>query len=236
MHPNLFPTLCVACLTAWLVWQVLGHWRHPSSARPMRNRRRRPRVAHDITRLAPAGARKPAWVADEVLRLAVHLQGCRSVAVTFNRLHGSRASVGKTWVNELCNARAAELLAMRRAMRARVPRPCPVGERWALDLTFIPAAAGPSRAVLGIIDQWLAFGAEVEIVAPEVHVDAARPSLPDDRSLWPTAVNSHRQRVDVHQQAVAASVQDCRHPASGTSAATSGALGKTGGSNASSGR
>ena len=179
----------------------------------MRYRRRRPLVAPDIARLAPTGVRKPAWVADEVLRLAVHLQGCRSVAVTFNRLHGSRASVGKTWVNELCNARAAELLAMRRAMRARVPRPCPVGERWALDLTFIPAAAGPSRAVLGIIDQWLAFGAEVESVAPEVHVDAARPSLPDDRSLWPTAVNSHRQRVDVHQQAVAASVQDCRHRA-----------------------
>jgi putative transposase len=118
----------------------------------MQYRRRRPRVAHDITRLAPAGVRKPAWVADEVLRLAVHLQGCRSVAITFNRLHGSRASVGKTWVNELCNARAAELLAMRRDMRARAPRPCPVGERWALDLTFIPAAAGPHHTVLGIID------------------------------------------------------------------------------------
>ena len=41
---------------------------------------------------------------------------------------------------------------MRRDMRARAPRPCPVGERWALDLTFIPASAGPNHAVLGIID------------------------------------------------------------------------------------
>ena len=118
----------------------------------MRYRRRHPLVAHDLARLAPAGVRKPAWVADEVLRLAVHLQGCRSVAITFNRLHGSRASVGKTWVNELCNTRAADLLAMRRDMRARVPRPCHVGERWALDLTFIPAAGGSSHALLGIID------------------------------------------------------------------------------------
>ena len=41
---------------------------------------------------------------------------------------------------------------MRREMRARVPRPCPVGERWALDLTFIPAAGGRCHPVLGIVD------------------------------------------------------------------------------------
>ncbi|MCP4294779.1 MAG: hypothetical protein GY786_04155 [Proteobacteria bacterium] len=48
-------------------------------------------------------ARKPDWVAKEVIRLRVYLPhyGCRKIADSFNRRHFGRESVSKSYVADL---------------------------------------------------------------------------------------------------------------------------------------
>lgn len=84
----------------------------------------------------------------EVIRLAVFLRGCRSIATTFNALHGQRATVGHDFVAKVLRAHADEIAARRRGMRGAVPRAHRVGEAIAMDLTSVQGFH-----VLGIIDR-----------------------------------------------------------------------------------
>jgi putative transposase len=56
--------------------------------------------------------RKPEWVIEEVVRLKALIAdaGCRRIADTFNRMHGSRhaMTVSKTWVATTMRKRPAE--------------------------------------------------------------------------------------------------------------------------------
>lgn len=140
--------LLVKLLLAWL----LGR---PPMPRPWVLRRAR---THQIeSKAQPADPRghwrkKPDWVAREVMRLATFLRGCRTIAATFNALHGRRATVSKTYVHALCHARAHELRLRRRGMRGAVPRAIPAGQAFALDLATVCVAGAPCL-VLGLIDQ-----------------------------------------------------------------------------------
>lgn len=96
--------------------------------------------------------RKPEWVRQEVLRLAVHLRSCRRVADAFNRLHGQRQTVGHTFVHEWCRANATLIAQRRRSMRRRLPQSAPRNAVWALDLTQLPTRRDGSRLALGVID------------------------------------------------------------------------------------
>jgi transposase InsO family protein len=139
----LLRAFCMFC------WTLRLHWR------PTRIRRR-PAPAATIGSMtsqvpAPRGhpRRKPDWVRCEVLRLAVHLQSCRRVADAFNRIHGRRATVQRTFVHDLCRVHAAEIDQRRRAMRRCPPWPLAPNLVWALDLTQLP---GASHLTLGLID------------------------------------------------------------------------------------
>jgi transposase InsO family protein len=88
----------------------------------------------------------------EVLRLAVYLPSCRTVADAFNAIHRGRAQVGKSWVHEQLRDHADEIAARRRAMRRRPPHAVPARQRWSLDLCQIKAGRA-QRTVLGVIDQ-----------------------------------------------------------------------------------
>jgi transposase InsO family protein len=96
--------------------------------------------------------KKPDWVTKEVLRLAVFLPSCRAVAGAFNAIHGQRATVGKSYVHEVCRAHESRLRLLRREMRRRPPHAVPVGGAFSLDLTTV-RVAGQRRLVLGLIDQ-----------------------------------------------------------------------------------
>jgi transposase InsO family protein len=98
------------------------------------------------------GRQKPAWVAREVLRLAVFLRSCRAVAEAFNALHGRRATVSKSYVHELCRAHAQQLRLRRRRMRRLAPPAVPVGRAWSIDLTTVRAGSEPCL-VFAAIDQ-----------------------------------------------------------------------------------
>ena len=103
----------------------------------------------------PYGRRKPAWVRAEVLRLKALMGsvGVRSVATAFNRLHGHRATVGKTFVADLLISHQYELTFLARELRQRPPYRYRVGTVWAMDLTFQADNAKVLHAALGIIDQ-----------------------------------------------------------------------------------
>jgi putative transposase len=147
----------LAWLLAWLLAGVL--------------RRRRPRRRHfhrraqthaiavkaDAALLAlaePAGhwRKKPRWVECKVMYLATYLRGARTIADAFNKIHGHRDTVRKTWVAEFCKEHAAELRLRRRGVRGRPADAIAVRSACSLDLTFI-RAGDRQHCIFGLIDQ-----------------------------------------------------------------------------------
>lgn len=96
--------------------------------------------------------KKPPWVTQEVLRLAVFLPSCRAVADAFNALHGQHTTVGKSYVHELCRDHSQQLHLLKRDMRRTPPRAIPVGKAFSLDLTAVRVAS-QRCIVFGLIDQ-----------------------------------------------------------------------------------
>ena len=80
--------------------------------------------------------------------------GCRTIAVTFNHLHGERRqmTVGKTFVADTLRSHGEEILRLRRELRRRRPRRFATGVLWGLDWTFVPGPGRDPRAVLGVVD------------------------------------------------------------------------------------
>lgn len=141
--------LAFAVLILLLLWwqqEMRGRWRrHPG---PWRRR-----VATSAIEASdPTSRRKPEWVRQRVLRLAVHLHSCRAIAAHFNRSHGHLATIGKTWVNELCREHSDEIQRLRREMKQRSPLPLPPNVCWGLDLTTISSPGGHRMTVFGLLD------------------------------------------------------------------------------------
>ena len=83
--------------------------------------------------------RKPDWVLQEVLRLKALMpgSGVRRIAMTFNRLHAAtNTTVGKSFVANGSAAHQHAIVALRRELRSRPPRPTKVNAIWAMDLSF----------------------------------------------------------------------------------------------------
>ncbi|WP_170146213.1 DDE-type integrase/transposase/recombinase [Paracidovorax anthurii] len=142
--------LCFAIFSGIFLAFVLAAMAHVPPPSPWHWRRRRgtPHAWHP----APQGRRKPEWVIRQVLRLSLHIPSGRQVAHVFNRLHGNRLIISKTFVYQ-CRAQHAERLAeMRRAMRRRSPWPLATNQTWGLDLSSVPVSDGARVNILGILD------------------------------------------------------------------------------------
>jgi putative transposase len=128
------------------------------SPRDKRKRHRRKAIAGTFQPMpgpAQDGARrKPLWVRREILRLKALMKdaGVRSIAATFNRLHGERASVGKSYVAQLIKTHQYEIACLVRDIRNTPPKPCRTNALWALDCTFHSDTQGRTHAMLGVID------------------------------------------------------------------------------------
>lgn len=143
-------------LSQWLVHLQLS--RAPAQHRwfPRRRQSTALTATESSTIATPPAAiehprKKPAWVLREVLRLAVHLRTPRAIAHAFNRRHGQRMTVGKTWVHAQLVEHAPTITAMRREMKGAPPRDIPTGQEWGLDLTLVRHHGGTAPA-LGIVD------------------------------------------------------------------------------------
>ena len=96
--------------------------------------------------------KKPEWVMLEVLRLKALMgknAGCRKVADTFNRLHATTASVGKSFVSDTIKNHQYALMNISRQLRENRPKPVHVNGVWGVDLTFVRDHHGVQRTVLG---------------------------------------------------------------------------------------
>jgi transposase InsO family protein len=98
---------------------------------------------------------KPAWVIQEVLRLAALTgEGCRAIEKLFNRIHAvrDRMTVGKSFVSYTLRKHRYEIELLRRDIKRRPPRPVPINDTWAIDMTGKRDTFGHDHAILGIID------------------------------------------------------------------------------------
>lgn len=153
--------MSMVLLATTLLLLLIG-WRmtHPTCRRRFRRRAMRMAMppalsAHSMTEGSKTGRRKPEWVCKEVLRLKARLGnvGVRTVAATFNRLHGAQARVGKTFVSDLLRTHHYDITCLRRELRSRPTRHYRVNALWALDFSFQTDADGSTHGMLGIIDQ-----------------------------------------------------------------------------------
>jgi putative transposase len=147
-HAFIFLLLSIQVLPFW--------WRSrcvlPSTA-PFRCRRHHPRgeTTPDADDAATS-RRKPEWVREAVLHLATHRLSCRQVTDNFNRNHGHRQTIGKTWVHEVVSSNADQIRALRRGTHNLVPPAMEPDKVWALDLTCLRTGDGQMQTILGIID------------------------------------------------------------------------------------
>lgn len=121
----------------------------------VRHLRKRPgllrRAQHPERATHPYLRAKPAWVADQVIKLKVRMphEGCRSIARAFNSLHRQKGeSVGKSYVAQVIRRNQARILLERRKLKRRPRQQGPRNLTWGMDLTFLD----PNRVALGIID------------------------------------------------------------------------------------
>ncbi|CAM4074150.1 integrase core domain-containing protein [Paracidovorax anthurii] len=143
-------SLCLVIFSGVLLAFVLAAMAYTPPPRPWRGVRRR----GTLRKLPPApqGRRKPEWVIRQVLRLSLHIPSGRQVAHVFNRLHGHRLTIGKTFVYQCRVQHAERLAAMHREIRRRVPRPLAPNHTWGLDLSSVPVSDGSRVNILGILD------------------------------------------------------------------------------------
>jgi putative transposase len=144
-------TWLVCVLTRWLRWlrwlvqhvmqPARSQWRHSA-----RSTSRRRVFAHP----------KPKWVRNEVIRLKAVMPeaGCRTIAHHFNRRWTSRRqmTVSKTYVADTCRKQQYLILAARRTLKHRVPRPMPRNRIWGYDLLVKTDTEGQPHVALAILD------------------------------------------------------------------------------------
>lgn len=104
------------------------------------------------SRLFQRNRKKPQWVTDKVIYLkAISGYGCGKVAEMFNRLHGDKETVSKSFVYEKLKKHQYQLMQMKRHIRNKPPRKVPVNSTWGMDLTTV-SLNNRQQLVLGIID------------------------------------------------------------------------------------
>jgi putative transposase len=97
---------------------------------------------------------KPQWLIDAIIRLKSFMpnEGVRTIANTFNRIHGSRETVGKSFVANVILKHHYAIAMQRRDMRNRKPVDIPTNSTWGLDLCGKQDDAGVLHPILGIVD------------------------------------------------------------------------------------
>ena len=99
--------------------------------------------------------RKPEWTVRQLVLLKAHLPdaGCRSLAITFNRVFAYReVSVSKSFVHRTLRTHAHAVWLARKAIRQAKPRTAAINHCWGIDLTGRADDAGCAHTILGILD------------------------------------------------------------------------------------
>ena len=139
-------------LLAWaLAWLGL-HWQRAIGRGEPPHARR---VCAQAWGPQPRSRKKPAWALRQLVLLNAHLPhaGCRTLALTFNRVFAHRdVSISKSWAHRALRDQAYAVLLARKAIRAARPRPFALNHCWGLDLTGRMDGAGRVHTLLGLLD------------------------------------------------------------------------------------
>jgi putative transposase len=99
---------------------------------------------------------KPPWVGDELVRMKAFGKnlGYKKLADAFNRrfVDALSMSVAPSTVRRILIKRRADVIALRREVRNRVPRTVHRNSTWGLDLTTVTDMTKRQRLVLGLVD------------------------------------------------------------------------------------
>lgn len=99
---------------------------------------------------------KPRWVGDEIVRMRAFAPrlGYKKLAEAFNRRFADEfgVSISASTVRRILIKRRADVIALRREVRNRVPREVPKNSTWGLDLTTVTDTTKTQRLVLGLVD------------------------------------------------------------------------------------
>ena len=114
-----------------------------------RRLRRKP-IALQKHRFSP----KPQWVIDAIIKLKAFMPsaGVRTIASTFNRIHGKRETVSKSFVAKVILKHRYAIAIQRRDMRNRKPIAMPANATWGLDLCGKQDVVCEVHPILGIVD------------------------------------------------------------------------------------
>lgn len=94
--------------------------------------------------------KKPKWVKEKVIYLKVHLpnDGCRKVAVAFNRIYAhKKITVSKSYVYSVIKANGYKIIKRRRELKHNIPKQLPKNIQWSMDLTTIN-----KQQIFGVVD------------------------------------------------------------------------------------
>ena len=104
----------------------------------------------------PKSRCKADWVVTEIIHLAALMPdaGCRTIALTFYRLHaiGRQMTVGKTFVSNTLRKHQYDIRDLRRQFKHRQPYETPINRTLGVDMTGKGDVAGKLHTILGIID------------------------------------------------------------------------------------
>ena len=99
---------------------------------------------------------KPHWFGDEIVRMRAFAPrlGYKKLAEAFNRRFADEfgVSISASTVRRILIKRRADVIALRREVRNRVPREVPKNSTWGLDLTTVTDTTKTQRRVLGLVD------------------------------------------------------------------------------------
>ncbi len=142
-------------LLSLLIMLLIVYYLQPKRQHKVGAFRQKSAIKTDILPCFRGNQKKPDWVVAEVIRLKAILgqqAGCRKVAQTFNRLHGHRETVGKSFVNQIIQKNQFEIMVTRRKIKNKLPRRIAVNLTWAMDLSFYTTADKVIQPFIGIID------------------------------------------------------------------------------------
>jgi hypothetical protein len=126
-------------LSSWWLLSTL-RWRLLFNAGKRRTRpmKRKPAQRTSESQCRSRSRAKPQWVIDEVIRIRAYLpakEGCRAVAVNFNRRFAPFESVSKSFVNKALLKHRYALAVKKRDIRNAIPIPYEPNQVWGVDLT-----------------------------------------------------------------------------------------------------
>lgn len=142
--------------------------------------------------------KKPRWVIKKVIEHKAFMQddGCRKIAVSFNRRFGDRETVSKTWVYNITKKHRYEILELRKKVKNKKPRDIQLNRFWAMDMTGKFDLNKNNLQILGILDHGSRASLYLKAIHSKTSIHLLRIILDTvEKHGKPEAIRTDNERV-----------------------------------------